>query len=121
MPDSITLLFVYNLDSGVLESLHDYSTGRSTGKTACPLSAITHSPVGMKKEWKRFIKDLGITSRCLDRDQFSREFGSRSIAYPAVLVKRGTELSVLISADAVRQCQELGDLITLLKERLGTS
>jgi len=120
MPDSKTLLFVHNLDSGVLQSLHDYSSDKpvlSKGD-ACTLSIMTHSPVGMKKEWKRFLKDLAIPSRTIDRDQFVAEFGHRPVTFPVVLLKKGPDLSVFISTEELNRCRDLGDLIALVREWL---
>jgi hypothetical protein len=120
MPDSTTLLFLHNLDSGVLQPLQDYSRSKSaaSGAAACTLSTLTLSPVGIKKEWKRFLKDLKIPSRSLDRNEFLSEFGRRSITFPVVLLKSGTELSVLISTEELNACRNLSDLILLVRERL---
>jgi hypothetical protein len=120
MQDPLVILFVNNIDSGVLLSLHDYSTSKSdiSGADASPLSAITHSPVGIKKEWKRFLKELPIPSRSLDRNEFTTEFGNRPVAFPVVLLKKGTELSILVSAEEIRACRELSDLIHLVRERI---
>ena len=120
MPDSRVILFVFNLDSGVLQSLRDYSTGKAAASAAdaCPLSRITHSPLGIKKEWKRFIKELDIPSRSLDRDEFMREFGAGRVTYPVVLIRRGTELGVLVSTEELQASRELSDLILLVRERL---
>ena len=120
MPDSTTLLFVHNLDSGVLQSLHDYSSGKAavSETDACTLSILTHSPVGMKKAWKQFLKDLKIPSRTLDRNEFIAEFGHRPITFPVVVLKKGPELSVLISTEELRQCHDLSSLILLVGERL---
>ena len=120
MTDSKTILFVYNTNNGVLQSLRDYFAGTaSASKTdICPLSAITHSPVGMKKEWKRFLKDLEVPSRLLDRNEFSWEFGYVKTTYPAVLVQNGTELNVLIGTGELNGCRDLNDLIQLMQQRL---
>lgn len=120
MPDSKTLLFVFNLDSRVLQELHDYSSGNAPAPAAdaCPLYRITHSPLGTKKEWKRFIKELDIPSRSLDRDEFMREFGKDRVTYPVVLIKRGPDLGVLASTEELQACRELDNLIALVKERL---
>ena len=55
------LVFVNNFDSGVLPTARDFS-GRepSRGTDGCKLYLLTTSPVGTKKEWKRFIRELGI-------------------------------------------------------------
>jgi len=120
MPGLKTLLFVYNTNSGVLQSLKDFSAGTAaaSGADTCNLSAITHSPVGMKKEWKRFLKDLEIPSRSLDKNEFSSEFGNRQITFPVVLVQKGTELSVLIGTEELNRCRDLNDLIFLLKQQI---
>lgn len=120
MQDPISILFVYNLDSGVLQSIHDYSTMKpeATGTGASPLIRLTHSPLGVKKEWKRFLKELRIPSRSLDRNEFCNEFGRRPITFPIVLLKKGTELSILITTDEIKACGELRDLIHLVEGRI---
>lgn len=120
MPDSKTLLLVFNLDSGILESLHDYSSSKAAASAAdaCPLSRIIHSPVGIKKEWKRFLKDLTIPSRSLDRDEFMREFGNRHLTYPVIVIRKGTELSFIVNSEEIQRCQDLSQLISLIEERL---
>ena len=79
---------------------------------------MTNSPVGMKKEWKRFLKDCAIPARTLDRDEFLSEFGSRPVTFPVVLLKRGTELSIFISTEELNRCHDLSDLILLVEERI---
>ena len=120
MQDSPSILFVYNLDSAVLQSVHEYSTGKGAlpGADVSPLSRLTHSPLGIKKEWKRFIKELPVPSRSLTRDEFIMEFGNISLPFPVVIYKKGATLSVLISNEEIRACRELGDLIHLVKGRI---
>ncbi len=120
MQDSPVVLVVYNLDSGVLQSVHDYTTSRpeSPGTGSGSLYSLTHSPVGMKKEWKRFIKELGFPVRSMDRDEFTREFGKMSMTFPVVLFKSGTMLSVLVSTEELGRCTDLSDLIPLVTGRL---
>jgi hypothetical protein len=120
MPDSTTILFVYNTNSGVLPSLKDYSTGKAvvSGADTCRLSAFTCSPVGTKKEWKRFLKELPFPSRSLDRIEFLSEFMHFPTSFPVVLIRRGTELSVLISTEELNRCSDLHDLTLLLEQRL---
>jgi hypothetical protein len=120
MPDSKTILFVYNLDSGVLQSLHDYSGSKSAASHAgaCPLTKITHSPLGIKKEWKRFLKDLKIPSRSLDRDEFIGEFGQRQITFPVVLLNEGAALSLILSTEEIGLFNDLSDLISIIEKRI---
>jgi hypothetical protein len=115
-----TILFIYNTNNGALKSLMDYfaGTASASGTDICPLNAITNSPVGMKKEWKLFLKDLKIPSRILDRNEFSWEFGDLHTSFPVVLVQSGAELAVLVGTEALNQCRDLNDLIFLMQQRL---
>ena len=121
MPGLKTLLIVDNTDSGVLPSLKDFSTGKAgaSGAGTCTLSAITHSPVGMKKEWKRFLKDLDIPSRSLERGEFIAEFGHGhpQMTFPVVLIQKGTELTIVVNTEELSRCKDLTDLINLLRQR----
>lgn len=120
MQDSPAILFVYNLDSAVLQSVHEYTTGKGAlaGEEVSPLSRLTHSPLGIKKEWKRFIKDLPMASRSMTRDEFIMEFGNISLSFPVIIYKKGATLSVLIATEEIRACREIGDLIHLVKSRI---
>jgi hypothetical protein len=120
MKDLKTILIIYNANNGKLQSLRDYfaGTASASGTDTCPLSAITTSPVGLKKEWKRFLKDLEIPSRILDRNEFSWEFGYVQPTFPAVVVQDGTELTVLVSTEELSRCRDLDDLIQLMQQRL---
>ena len=112
-----TLLFVYNADSGVLPAMKDYSskTGASQGKDTCNLTVITHSPIGMKKDWKRFVKELGIPVRFMNRNEFVSEVGTGLITFPAILLNTGTDLLMVASSEEINLCRSLEDLICLLQ------
>ena len=115
-----TLLFIYNSDSNRLPGLKDYTAGTPaafrTGN--CALSAITHSPVGMKKEWKRFIRDLAVPSRFLNRNEFFSEFGQCLTTFPVVLLQKETELEILVSAEELSRCRTLEDFVSLLEQQI---
>jgi len=72
----------------------------------------------MKKEWKRFLKDLVIPSRLLDRNEFSWEFRELKTTFPAVVVQNGTNLAILVGTDEINRCRDLHDLIHLVQLRL---
>jgi hypothetical protein len=122
MPGSKTLIFVYNTNSSVLEALRDYTAGpvATPGKEICTLCAITHSPVGMKKEWRRFLKDIGIPFRFLNRNEFLSESGNTRITFPIILVQEGTGLEILVGTDELNHCRDLTDLILLMKQHLAS-
>jgi len=119
MPLERTLIFIFNSDSGVLPKIKDYaSRAAAPGGDGCSLYSLTYSPIGMKKEWKRFIRDLGIPARFLNRNEFSSEFGPRALKFPVVLLQAGSELRLFISTEEINRCAGLGDLIDLVQQRV---
>jgi hypothetical protein len=114
-----SLVFVYNIDSETLPKMNDHMSRMPiTDMHECNLHAITFSPIGMKKEWKRFIHDLGIPVRILARDEFSAEFRSVAPYFPAAFLQEGSDLAPLINTEEIQQCATLEDLIRLVRERV---
>jgi hypothetical protein len=118
MPHGKTLVFVYNFDSGVLPTIQELA-GREPprGSDGCKLYLLTSSPVGTKKEWKRFIRELNHPARFLSRNEFSSEFGTGPTLFPAIFIQTGKDLSPAVSADEINQCRALEDLISLVRQR----
>lgn len=114
-----TLLFIYNADSGVLPGLKEYSSKSSTthARDFCNLTAITSSPIGMKKDWKRFVRELGIPARFMNRNEFVSEIGANLITFPAILVQVGKDLLVVANSEEINRCLSLEDLIGLVRQR----
>ncbi|PKL58458.1 MAG: hypothetical protein CVV34_02205 [Methanomicrobiales archaeon HGW-Methanomicrobiales-5] len=118
MPLGITLIFVYDASSDVLPKIKDYASKKAIPDTdKCNLYEMTHSPVGMKKNWKRFITDLGIPVKLLSSNEFSSEFGPGIVTYPVALLKKGNDLKFFISTDEINRCSGLEDLINLVQQR----
>jgi len=115
-----TLLCVYNADGGVLPGMKDYSTGGSQGKDSCHLTAITYSPIGMKKDWKRFIRELGVPARFLNRNEFTSEVGFGLTSYPTILVQVGKDILQVVSTEEINRCQCLEDLMSLVQQRIAS-
>jgi hypothetical protein len=115
-----THLFIYNSDSNRLPGLKDYTAGTPAAIQVenCALSAITHTPVGMKKEWKRFVRDLAVPSRFLNRNEFFSEFGQCLTKFPVVLLQKETELEILVSAEELNRCRTLEDFVSLLEQQI---
>jgi hypothetical protein len=60
-------LFVYNADSGLFNLMSDIAHKVFAPATyPCNLCAFTHSPLGMRREWKSFLDSLaGRWSSCI--------------------------------------------------------
>jgi hypothetical protein len=119
MPQQETLLFICNNDSGVVPQIKNYSSDKVTSRAeSCNLFSLTHSPIGMKKDWKRFMKEQKIPSQVMDRNEFRAVFGPAITTFPVVLKRTGDSLAVLISTEELNRCRDLEELISLLEQRL---
>ena len=114
-----TLIFVYNADSGVFNTLADAAHKIFSPRTyACNLCALTHGAVRMRGEWKQFLEGLGRPLEFLHADELAARYGLKGVRLPAVFTKEGGGLKVLAGADAIDACRTLDDLKRLILEGL---
>jgi hypothetical protein len=112
------LLFVYNADSEAVPNINDHMR-RTTypSKETCNLLAMTFSPVGIKKEWKRFLSSLPVPARFMARDDFTSEFPAIATTFPVAFLQDGDGLYGFITTEEINRCRELEDLIALIRQR----
>ena len=114
-----TLVFVYNADSGVFNTLTDAAHKIFSPRTyACNLCALTHTAVRMRGEWREFLDGLGVPLEVLHADELAARYGLNGVPLPAVYTKDGRGLSLLAGADSVDACRTLDDLKRLILEGL---
>jgi hypothetical protein len=106
-----SLVFVYNADSGFFSGLADLAHKTfSPGTYACNLCKLTYSPMGMRRTWKQFLDSLSFELEFLHKDDMSTEVGMADLQLPAVLVRHGGILSLLVDAATLDQCETLDAL-----------
>jgi hypothetical protein len=109
------LVFVYNADSGVFNTLADAAHKFFSPQTyRCNLCALTHSAVGMRKEWKRFLDSLDSPMEFLHADELKARYGVAGVPLPAIFQREGEGLEVLFGADAINACRTMDDLKRLI-------
>jgi hypothetical protein len=114
-----TLVFVYNANSGVFNTLADAAHKIFSPQTyACNLCALTHGAVRMRGEWKQFLEGLGRPLEFLHADELATRYNLKDVPLPAIFTKAGGELKVLAGADSINTCRTLDDLQQLILERL---
>ena len=117
-----TLLFVYNADRGMFNTLSDMAHKVFSPRTySCNLCALTHSTFSMRGEWKEFIESLGVELEFLHRDEFVSQVGvgeGEATTLPAVFLRREQGLEILADAEAINACQTMNDLKNLIRERI---
>lgn len=87
-------------------------------KDVCNLYALTFSPIGMKKEWKRFIQNLGIPATFMPRDEFSTAYHHSPAAFPAIYLEEGGVLTVFLDREEINRTSDLEELISLVRQHL---
>jgi hypothetical protein len=114
-----SLLFVYNADSGLFNTLSDIAHKLFLPDTyACGLCRITHGTIAMRRDWKRFLENLEMPLEFLHRDEFAGRYGITDMPLPAVLLHDGAALKTLVDADAINACSNSDELQQLLTARL---
>ena len=110
------LLFVYNADSGLFNTLGDIGHKLFSPATyPCRLCAITHGVLAERAEWRAFVESLGVPCEFLHRDQFRERFPNIGGALPAVFRLVDGQPLVCVEAAALTACSGIVDLKTLIR------
>ncbi len=115
--DKPKLIFVYNADSGLKNTLMDSAHKILSPKTYhCKLCDLTYGPFKEKKLWKKFRKQSDIEMKFLHADEFEHLYKSKfrpAFSLPVVLLENHYNLDLLISSKAF---DEIKDCRTLIKK-----
>jgi hypothetical protein len=116
-----SLVFVYGLDGGLFNGITHYAHKIISPRTyPCNLCAVTNNMLGKKREWANFIRDLGMDTKFLHRDEFKQAYpDSEQNRFPAVFRSSGDgQLQVLVTSAEINGCKDLSALISLVDERV---
>lgn len=112
------LVFVYNADSGLFNTLSDIGHKIFSPSTyQCRLCEISHSYFSMRDEWKEYIEQLGIECEFLHRDEFKDKYSLADYAFPAIYVKSDSGLEFCLGPQDINQCTAIEDLHALIAKR----
>ena len=115
------IIFVYNADSGIFNTVSDIAHKIFSPETySCNLCAITYGNFGIRAEWKEYLESLEADLEFLHRDELSEKYGITEITLPAVLIKKGDTFEEWITADEIKQCSYVDDLKRIISERLAS-
>jgi hypothetical protein len=80
----------------------------------CNLCALTHSAVGMRKEWRRFLGGLDAPLEFLHADELEERYGVMGVPLPAIFKRDGGNMEVLVGAASINACKTIDDLKRLI-------
>lgn len=112
------LIFVYNADSGLFNTVTDIAHKIFSPSTYnCQLCAITHSVLSMREEWKSFIASIDCELEFLHRDEWVNQYPDLTYDLPAIFYRKNS-VKLLISAEEIRCCESIDDLKSLINNKL---
>lgn len=112
------LLFVYNADSGLFNTLADIGHKIFSPATyGCALCTLTHGYFQERRQWRAFVDGLGCDCEFLHRDQFIERYPRDQTALPAVFLQRNGVLECCIDATTLKGCNDLEALQALVMRR----
>jgi hypothetical protein len=113
------LVFVYNADSGIYNTLSDMAHKIFSPETySCNLCAITYGTFAIRAEWQEFLGTLDAELEFLHRDELEERYGLTGIELPAVLLKNGDKPELWLTAQEINSCRSMDDLKGLIIGRL---
>jgi hypothetical protein len=113
------LVFIYNADSGILNTLKDFWHKTLRPSTyQCNLCQTTYGTFGVKKEWKSFVNELGIDSEFLHKDEFLEKYDVEDAKYPSAYILKNGELTIFISQEEMNKVASLAEMENLVSSRL---
>lgn len=116
----VSILFVYNADSGLFNTLTDIAHKIFSPETyECNLCALTYGNFAIRAEWKEFLETLAADMEFLHRDEFRSRYPETEGDLPAVFLKEDRGLTPLLSAAEINGCTSIDELKRLLLSRLG--
>ena len=108
------LIFVYNADSGLMNTLMDIGHKALSPQTyECNLCGLTFGVVSEHKQWKQFRETSDTEMEFLHRDEFEKKYGQK-FDYPLIL-QQESDLKVAIAKPELNKIKTLDELIDRVK------
>lgn len=115
----LTIIFVYNADSGLFNTLADMAHKTFAPETySCNLCAITFGTFGMRSEWRHFLESLDIDMEFLHRNELQEQHRCIATELPAIFIKKTAGSEQLITAGEINACSSMAELKKLIVEKL---
>lgn len=114
------LIFVYNADGGMLNAIMDSAHKLFAPTTyQCALCAVTHGLVGMRTEWKEYMRTFPYETRFYYRDGFAKDWPGMGDALPAIFfLAPARDLKILIAKSELESVGSVAQLASLLGRRI---
>ena len=113
------LLFVYNANSGKLNSLFDVGHKLiSPSSYKCSLCALTHNVFSENATWKKFRDESHFDMVFYHRDEFEIKFPEVKLVYPTILKLENNQLTTVLNPEVLKEIPSVDTLITRLQSAI---
>ena len=116
------LIFVYNADSGAINSILDGVHKIVSPETYnCKLCAITFGNFSEKQVWKEFRDTSGIEMEFYHRDEFQKQFRSKWLPkydFPIILSAEKENLDIFMTLEELNEIEDVSELIKVIREKV---
>ncbi len=110
------LIFVYNADSGMINTLLDIGHKIVNPETyTCNLCKLTYDTFKENAKWKKFREESVHEMRFFHRDEFEREYESK-FEYPVILKEEEGKFEEGVSKSLLESFKSLEELIGFLSK-----
>ena len=111
------LIFVYNANSGMLNTLlHVAHKIISPSTYECNLCALTYGAFTERDLWKKFREESDNELVFYHKDEFEQTY-NKIFTYPIVLMEESGKLTEYISTEKINATSDVKDLIDELKSK----
>ena len=116
------LVFVYNADSGLFNTVSDIAHKILSPKTyACKLCALTHGYFSIRETWVSFLQQLDVECEFLHRDELVKQYGIENTEFPVIYENINGKLNVWVEKQKIEQFATIEELIEFIKMKLSFS
>ncbi|TXT53510.1 MAG: hypothetical protein BAJALOKI1v1_2390002 [Promethearchaeota archaeon] len=116
------LVFIFNADSGAINSIKDFFHKMIKPSTyECNLCQITFGNFGMKKDWAQYLSEIDreVNVEFYHRDEFEELFPEvKNAKYPSAYLETPNEMKVFISQEEMNSLESVDELKKLVNKRL---
>ena len=115
----MTLLFIYNANSGKLNALFDAGHKLFSPSTyPCSLCDLTYDTLTENTSWKTFRKESDLNMEFYHKDEFEAKFPNVKMMYPTVLKLESNQLTTVLTDGVLNEISDVEALIEKLNSRL---
>lgn len=113
------LLFVYNANSGKLNTLLDAGHKLLSPSTyQCSLCALTHNAFLENKTWKKFRLQTNFEMAFYHKNEFEAKFSKVNVEYPIILKQENNKLTTVLIAEVLNEITSIEALIERINSRI---